>query len=239
MALDEKRRQKKLAKKAAERKAKQAEKRSLTSGGSSALAARFPVRDCLVPINLFSDGIGHLTLTRSLPGGQLAMAGFLVDAYCLGVKNAMYRVVSPEEFEFYRRQLHERTPLESVHPSCLRKLVEEAIVYARDIGFSPHPDYAKAARLFGDIDASACPVRYTFGKDGKPFYINGPYENFQQQQKIIETLKRNLGPDGFHYMMMMGDPEEMEMEMEKEMLADQAPKSKPISEWLRNLLPNR
>ncbi|MCB1764912.1 MAG: hypothetical protein KDJ22_02465 [Candidatus Competibacteraceae bacterium] len=199
MALDERRRQKKLAKKTAERKAKQVERRSLITGGSSALTARFPVSDCLVPIDLFKEGLGHLILTRSLPNGQLALASFLVDTYCLGVKDAMYRVVSPEEFEYYRQQVHDRTPLGSVHPSCLRRLVEEAVGYARDIGFSPHTDYAKAARLFGDIDASACSVRYTFGKDGKPCYISGSYENLQQQRKIIETLKRNLGSDGFDF----------------------------------------
>jgi tetratricopeptide (TPR) repeat protein len=208
MAIDEKRRQKKLAKKAAERKIKQAERTALSTGGSSAVAARFPIGDCLIPISLFREGIGHVVLTRLLPNGKIALAGFLVDTFCLGVKNAMYREISGEEFEFYRQEIESRTSLESAHPSCLRKLVESAVRYAQDIGFSPHPDYAKAYRLFGDIDAAVCPVRYKFGKDGQPFYINGPYETPSQQRKIIDTLMRNLGPDGFHYALMTGDLEE-------------------------------
>ena len=208
MALDEKRRQKKLARKAAERKMKQAEKRSLFTSGSSAIAAQFPIGDRLIPISLFQEGIGHVVLTRLLPNGKIALAGFLVDTFCLGVKNAMYREISGEEYEFYRREIESRTPLESAHPSCLRKLVEGAARYAQNIGLSPHPDYAKAYRLFGDIDASVCPVRYTFGKDGKPFYINGPYETPAQQRKIIDTLTRHLGPDGFTYMLMAGDIED-------------------------------
>ena len=208
MALDEKRRQKKLAKKAAERKAKQAEKRSLFTSGSSAIAAQFPIGDCLIPISLFQEGIGHVVLTRLLPNGKIALAGFLIDTFCLGVKNAMYREISGEEYEFYRREIESRTPLESAHPSCLRKLVEGAARYAQNIGLSPHPDYAKAYRLFGDIDASVCPVRYTFGKDGKPLYINGPYETPAQQRKIIDTLTRHLGPHGFTHMHLLGDLEE-------------------------------
>ena len=198
MGIDERRRQKKLAKKAAERKARQAERKSLSTGGSAKLAARFPIGDCLAPISLFETGIGTVVLTRLLPGGEIAVAGFLVDSYCLGVKNALYRVLSPAEYDYYRGQIEAQTPLERIHPSCLRKLVEGAVQYARDLGFPPHSDYARAAQLFGDIDATTCPVRYTYGKDGQPFYVNGPYESAAQSRKIIDTLARRLGPDGFH-----------------------------------------
>lgn len=197
MALDEKRRQKKLAKKAAERKARQASKSSSARTDSAALAAQFPIGDCLVPTSLFEEGIGHVVLTRALPGGDVAVAGFLVDTYCLGVKNALYRVFSSTEFEFYRRQIEQHTPLESIHPSCLRKLVEGAVRYARDLGFQPHSDYARAARLFGDIDAAACPVRYSYGKDGKPFYINGPNETFAQSRKFWKPWRATSVPTVF------------------------------------------
>lgn len=207
MASDERQRQKKLAKKAAERKARQAERKSLSTGGSAAVAARFPIGDCLVPTSLFKEGIGHVMLTRLLPHGEIAVAGFLVDTYCLGIKNALYRVISPAEYDYYRRQIEAYTPLERVHPSCLRKLVEGAVRYARDLGFPPHPDYARAAQLFGDIDAAACPVRYAYGKDGQPFYVSGPNESTAQSRKIIDTLARRLGPDGFHYMTALGGPE--------------------------------
>ena len=207
MAIDERRRQKKLAKKAAERKVRQAERKSLSTGGSAALAARFPIGDCLVPTSLFEGGIGTVVLTRLLSSGEIAVAGFLVDPYCLGVKNALYRVLSPAEYDYYRQQIEAQTPLERIHPSCLRKLVEGAVQYARDLGFPPHSDYAQAAQLFGDIDAAACPVRYTYGKDGQPFYMSGPYESPAQSRKIIDTLARRLGPNGFHYMTALGGPE--------------------------------
>ncbi len=207
MGIDERRRQKKLAKKAAERKARQAERKSLSTGGSAALAARFPIGDCLVPTNLFDEGIGTVVLTRSLPRGEIAVAGFLVDTFCLGVKNALYHVISPAEYDYYREQIEAQTPLERVHPSCLRKLVEGAVQYARDLGFAPHSDYARAAQLFGDIDAAACSVRYTYGKDGQPFYISGPHETPAQSRKIIDTLARRLGPDGFHYMTALDERE--------------------------------
>jgi DNA-binding transcriptional regulator YbjK len=202
MALDEKRRQQKLAKKLANRKAKQAARKPLVSLGSQytpAQAARFPVADCLVPTDLFQDGIGNVVLTRQLPNGELAVAVFLLDIYCLGVKDAFYRVVSTQEYTYYRQQL-EGSSLEQVHPSCLRKLVKGAVQYARDIGLAPHADYAGAAQLFGNIEAAACPVRYTYGgRDGKPLYISGPNESPARSRKIVDTLKRKLGSEGFHF----------------------------------------
>jgi tetratricopeptide (TPR) repeat protein len=207
MTIDERRRQKRRAKKAAERKAKQAERKSASIGVSFKLAARFPTGDCLVPADLFDEGIGTVVMTRLLPHGQVAVASFLVDVFCLGVKDVLYRVVSPAEYGHYREQIETQTPLEAVHPSCLRKLVEGAVRYAQDLGFSPHADYARAAQLFGDIDAAACPIRYTYGKDGQPFYISGPYDSAARSRKIIDTLARRLGPTGFHYIAQTTGPQ--------------------------------
>jgi hypothetical protein len=209
MALDEKRRQKKLAKKSAKRKAERADKRIKTSigGGYSPIqAAHFPIHDCRVPENLFEIGIGNVMLTRSLPNGDLALAAFLLDVYCLGVKNAFYRIVSAESYALHLAELGEHGRLDPVHPSCLRKLVEGAAEYARDLGFAPHPDYARAAKLFGNIDPAACPVTYTYGKDGKPLYISGPRETPAQSRRILDTLARRLGSEGFHFMAEAGTP---------------------------------
>lgn len=39
------------------------------------------------------------------------------------------------------------------------------------------------------------------GKEGKPFYISGPHETQADSERIIATLTRKLGPDGFHYVL--------------------------------------
>ena len=210
MALDEKRRQKKLARKSVKRKAQRADKQIKSSASSSrspAQAARFPVHACLAPKNLFELGIGNVVLSRSLPSGDLAVAMFLLDVYCLGVKNAFYLVSSPEDYALNMSGYGEDVSYERVHPSCLRKLVEGAVDYARELGFAPHPDYARAVKLFGDIEAAPCPERYTYGKDGKPLYVSGPHETPAQSRKILDTLTRRLGPGGFHFMTAVGSSE--------------------------------
>ncbi len=185
MTIDEKRRQKSLARK---RKGPPGRRPLRPPGGglSGAQAADLPIHDCLVASELFKTGLGMTFLARALPSGELAVASSLVDVWCLGVKNAFHRVVSPEEWA----QLVQRFSFEKTDPACLRKLVEGAVDYARDLGFAPHPDYAGAARLFGSIEAAACPLRYTYGKEGKPVYLSGPDDTPAQSRRILETLAR-------------------------------------------------
>ena len=85
-------------------------------------------------------------------------------------------------------------------PECLRKLIEGAVAYAAEVGFSYHPDYENAKGIFGDIDSSSCSESFTYGKDGKPFYMRGPYETRAQAQRIVEQLHEHCGEGGYHFL---------------------------------------
>src|SRR5262249_41868039 len=177
MSKNEARRQKQLAKK----KAKRDEKRTQMARQSSdnplirlAEAESWPIVDALVPETLWSRGIGQLILTRRLPDGRLALGNFLVDVFCLGVKNAYWKIISEWDFDSLKRKLAERGPLHAATPEQFAKLVLGAVDYAQAIGFPPHPDFRHAKLLLAGIDPSKCTDTFTFGKDGKPFYINGP-----------------------------------------------------------------
>ena len=92
MSLDPRKRQKQQERRAAKRKAKQesaSKRNSATLAEQIAAAARHPVHDCWVSDDLWKQGIGYVTLSRELPYGGIAFAMFLVDRYCLGVKNAL------------------------------------------------------------------------------------------------------------------------------------------------------
>jgi hypothetical protein len=79
------------------------------------------------------------------------------------------------------------------------------LIYPRDLGFSSHPYYKYDRGIFGDIDLSFCPIKYTYGKDGKPFYIRGPYESLNDAKRIIDKLGNTCGVDNFEYMVMMNE----------------------------------
>jgi hypothetical protein len=205
MALDPRKRQKKLQKKNAKRKAAVVFKKHRGMSGTArqiASAAHAPIHECLVPRNLFGMGIGNIIVSRQLPGGQLAVAFFLVDVFCLGVKDAFFQVMSVPEYA-YKLQSQEQFGIQRVEPAYARKLVEDAVAYANAIGLSPHPDYLTVQQIFGDIDVEDCAESFEFGQDGKPLYVSGPHDTESKSKRIVNTLTKTCGPDGFHYLVAL------------------------------------
>ena len=206
MALDPKKRQKKLAKRKAQRKEKakkltvQQQQQLAYQTNRFAIAARYPLHQCLSNIAVFAGGMGTVVISRTAPNGDIVMGVFLLDTFCLGVKSAFARVLLPHEYDEMIAQMRQGEMLQVVEPSYARKLVEESIVYAATLGFKPDPDYYTAKEIFGDIDASECTDQFTFGKDGKPFYMSGPLDSPLKRRQIVTTLEKNVGVGNFNFM---------------------------------------
>ena len=177
----------------------------LTPAQLQQLAAA-PVHQCLVPGQLFKVGIGNVIFSREIGEGGIAVAVFLVDVYCLGVKDAWMKVMSKERYQAMVRYLGRHASFKKASPECVRKLVENAEAYARDLGFEPHPDYQVSRLIFSDVDVGACSTRFTFGHDGKPLYVSGPRDTEARSRQIVETLNQRLGPGGFHYLVALDGP---------------------------------
>jgi hypothetical protein len=167
-----------------------------------ATAGSAPIPEALVPANLFEVGIGNLFFSRPLPGGRVAVGCFLLDVFCLGVKNAFMSIMARDEYARRRRSWSTAEILQPMSAACFRKLVEGGVAYARDLGFSPHRDYAEASQVFGDVESTACPTRFEYGHEGKPLYVSGPHETARQVQAILEQLERRLGTGNFDYLVL-------------------------------------
>jgi hypothetical protein len=167
-----------------------------------ALAAKAPIYESLVPANLFEQGIGNLVFSRSLPDGRIALSVFLMDVFCLGVKNAFFAIVARSEYAKRRSNWSSAENLRPMDPACFRNLVEGGVAYAHELGFNPHRDYALARQIFGDVQGAACPTNFEYGHAGKPFYISGPHETATQVRAIVDQLQRRLGPEEFDFLVL-------------------------------------
>jgi hypothetical protein len=167
-----------------------------------ATAANSAIHEALVPAKLFELGMGNLVFSRSLPDGRIALGAFLLDVFCLGVKNAFVAIVARDEYAKRLSSLSAAESLQPMHPACFRKLVEGGVAYAHELGFNPHADYDMARQIFGDVQATACPTHFEYGHDGKPFYISGAHETATQVRAIFEQLERRLGPGNFDYLVL-------------------------------------
>lgn len=209
MAKSEQRRQNKLAKKQAKerRKHKEASRRQqllASLAGKMTAAARGRIIYCGVTEDVRTQGIGYVCIARQALMGEVAVALILVDTYCLGVKNALGTLRSASDAKAMIEDLQNQFELQTVSPGLARGLVEGAIGYARSIGFEPHADYRKVAPIWGDTQAESVAGQYEFGKDGKPFYVSGPFDDLNKQQFINKTLERTVGPGNYHFIVTLG-----------------------------------
>jgi len=134
------------------------------------------------------------------------MCSYLVDTWCLGVKNAMGpKRMGRRELEALRRHCYApwRSSGITVPLELAQHLVFGAVEFARRLGFEPHRDFQRARSALGSW---AGPSAITFGMDGKPHYINGPYED---PQRVLATLERTVGRGRFHYTVSLGEADDL------------------------------
>ena len=209
MARSEKRRQKSLAKK--KRKQKRARERS--SGGTSLgdnpksvirLAGAFPIRECFCALSLHNEtlGLGPLLIARDVPDGRIAFGVFLVDRYCLGVKNAFCNVLPLAEYERkLKRGMLEQEPSEPIAVEAFHQIIYGAVDYARRYGFEPHKGFALASHLLDPRDRIPPGEPVEFGRNGMPLFINGPDDDVES---VLATLDRTAGEGNYHF--LLGGP---------------------------------
>jgi len=146
---------------------------------------------------------GVVAVLVAAPQGQnrLSICGYLVDTWCLGVKNALGpKRVSTRDFEAFRQHYFEpwRSRGVPIPVELARHLVLGAVEYARGLGFEPHRDLRRARDGLGAWEG---PSVITFGRDGTPYYTSGPYDD---PERVLATLDRRVGRGGYHYTVEVG-----------------------------------
>lgn len=203
MNIAQKRARKEKQRKLAAAGRRRAEAFDVSLAGKVHWGSQQPIRHCLITKTLFDDGMGTLVLARGPAPHDIAMGAFLLDPFCLGIKDVTFQRMTGSDFEMYLDVTNMASPLEPVEPSYARKLLHELAAWARSIGFSPPADFSIVERSFGDVKADACDATFKFGCDGKPLYVPGPTESLSLIRNRVEQLRRRLGEGGFDVEMPM------------------------------------
>jgi len=143
--------------------------------------------------------IGELVqvlIARQERASRATVCGFLVDTYCLGVKNVTGpSVMGAGSLDSYRREFYrayEDAPI-SVPIELAQQVVLGAVDYARGLGFAPLPAFDVAAVHLG-VPEGPSPIG--FGFNGKPFYLAGPHDN---PRADLRTLEASVGAGNFDF----------------------------------------
>jgi len=124
MASSESRRRKQLEKK----KKKRAEKnRQIVVRRDAGLAeqlsmrSKAPIYQCLVSTGINEGGLGEVVISRRTSSGEMAFSLFLIDRYCMGVKDCFGRVTSGIKYREFLDHMAERgREMRRIDPSSAR-----------------------------------------------------------------------------------------------------------------------
>lgn len=172
-------------------------------------AREYPLHGCWVYKNWKQSGIAPVVVARRQPNDRILCAVYLIDLYCLGIKDCYTRTdISPAQFKRDLPEMCAQEP-EPCSVEFAHELVYGAMEFAKSYGFDPHPNFksALADKVLDPPETHARVHGIEFGKNGKPFFFSGPYDDEFKINRILQTLQRNAGQENFSYVVHLNNPE--------------------------------
>jgi hypothetical protein len=158
----------------------------------------YPVEACYLNADWKEQGLARIVVTRSQENGKIMVGAFLVDTFCLGVKNAFCNEGLGRrqiENQLLRGYYQNEEPTR-VGINYVKEIIYGAVDYARGLGFDPHPDFELSRHVLGSEEIDRTRNLKFGGPEGKPLYVAGPDDD---AATILQKLRKRLGKDGFHF----------------------------------------
>ena len=86
--------------------------------------ADFPFGECFITENDENCGLVSIIVSRKLANNKLLVSSFLVDIFCLGVKDSYRNYLNKYEFESLKRKYTEFLPIIHITHAYAKKLIE-------------------------------------------------------------------------------------------------------------------
>jgi tetratricopeptide (TPR) repeat protein len=182
------------------------------------------------------QGIATVLVVREMPSGNLTMASFLVDTFCLGVKDtAYYHNLTTYDFEELVDKFSSIQDMVSCDYVEAHNVIYGAIAFAEELGFEPHKDFSLTQYYLEEDDEQVDLIEYEFGKEGKPLLF---VEAGQNVARYTSKLDHSVGK-GNYDVIVRGEwedetPEPFDLDPERpfhKILMNYQPKVEPEGGW--------
>jgi len=139
-------------------------------------------------------GLVAVLVAREHRYDKVAVCGWLVDVYCMGVRDVLGpRAIAGREVPAFVERYFDGFPGAPVEApiGLARQLVWGAVEYARGLGFEPAPDFEPSTGHLGALDGKS---DITFGRNGRPTFVRRPQDD---AASVLTRLEAAVGKDGF------------------------------------------
>ncbi len=143
------------------------------------------------------SGLVAVLIAREAGRSRLSVCGYLVDVYCLGVKNVVGPLaMNAGQCAEFTRQFFgafDEPPI-AAPLELAQNLVFGAVDFARSLGLEPADGFGEVKDHLGSWSGTSS---IGFGLHGKPYYVSGPYDD---ANRIVRQLHSAVGRDKFEYL---------------------------------------
>ena len=153
-------------------------------------ARTLEIGKCYVTDEIRSIGEGHVIVTRLHKGGRISFGAYLVDAYCLGVKDSFFNL-RMEDYEM-EDMLSRYDSLQECSYEEAHNWIYGAIAFAEEGGIMPDKSFTLTQYMLEEDTDDIPLIEYEFGKNGQHFLI---CHTVQEANRYLPTLKAHLGND--------------------------------------------
>ena len=154
-------------------------------------AATFPVYDCSIIKNWNENGLASIIVVRQMPNRRYLYGVYVVDYYCLGLKNTFCHANDKwDGVEKLRLQAAAVFPYVEFDYEDARSLIIGSINYAAKLGFKPNKDWDYSSYV---VEAAApYQEKFEYGRNGKPRYIQGPHDDVRGITRKLESTDHDF-----------------------------------------------
>jgi len=159
-----------------------------------------PIYKCWAMKGWEEIGKTHIIVSRKHVNGNISFCFYLVDLFCLGVKDTFFHF-NTDETDLMDRISNENAEVEfnEISYTLAHNIIFSAIEFAEEYGFQAHKDFARTTKYFLEEDDDKVEyIDIECGKDGKPMYIDDG-EDETTAKKIVKQLEKTAGKGNYEY----------------------------------------
>jgi len=159
-----------------------------------------PIYKCFINPDWEDNGFAELIVTRNHINGNLTLCFYLVDLLCLGVKETHFRFnITKADFQELLEKNRSENFIE-ISYTLAHNIIFAGIEFAEEYGFKPHKDFNSITRFMLEENTEGIEeLDVECGRDGKPFYVSGLYDDERKIKKILTQLGKTAGAGNYNY----------------------------------------
>lgn len=178
-------------------------------------ARNLPVAECVILDKWEEVGITPILVARQHVSGNYTVGVYLIDTWCLGVKDSYFRFnMEKEEYEQMKNGAFKYDYV-TISYNEAHNIIYGAIDFAEEIGIHPDKSFG-ITRFLLEEDTEDIPlIEYEYGKDGEPFLLANTELEADKYLSAIEKNGHFINYTVLSETKFYEIPEDMEADMEE------------------------